>query len=54
MTIAIGLAFVVTLIGLIGYYKAENAKYLEIFRIMFFVGLFYLVGGATNIIATIQ
>lgn len=49
MTIAIGLAFVVMLVGAIGYYRASNPKYLELFRIMFFVGLFFVVSGAGQI-----
>jgi hypothetical protein len=49
MTIAIGLAFLVMLVGLIGYYVASNPKYLEIFRIMFFVGLFFVVGAGDKI-----
>lgn len=46
MTIAIGLALLVMILGAIVYWIAGNPKLGEMGRIAFFVGLFFVVSGA--------
>lgn len=53
MTIAIGLAFLVMLIGGFVYFIAKD-EWKEMGRIAFFVGLFFVVGGAAEIVALVR
>lgn len=46
MSIAIGLALFVMILGAIIYWIAANPKLAEMGRIAFFVGLFFVVSGA--------
>lgn len=50
----IGLAFLVMLIGGIVYYIAANGKVAEMGRIAFFVGLFFVVSGAAEVVALVR
>lgn len=52
MTIAIGLAFLVMLIGGFVYIVADG-KWSEMGRIAFFVGLFFLVSGAAEAVTLV-